>query len=104
MEKSFDLLFEFEQENRKAFYIHPSLGIPLRDLRKKFRLKSTYFSSRLEGNKIVLTGRGFGHGVGLCQEGAMNMAKLGYDYTQIARFYFHEVKIIDYYKNQFFDQ
>jgi stage II sporulation protein D len=89
-------LYNFEQHRRKAFYIHPSLGIPLRDLRSKFRLKSTYFSTRLEGDEVVIEGRGFGHGVGLCQEGAMNMAKAGYMFSQIAAFYFDGIRIIDY--------
>lgn len=99
-----DLLYNFTQEDRRAFYIHPSLGIPLRDLRKKFRLKSTYFSTRLEGDRVIISGRGFGHGVGLCQEGAMEMAKDGYDYTQIARYYFHNVQILDAKKNNYFKQ
>ena len=99
-----DLLYNFEQEDRKAFYIHPSLGIPLRDLRQKFKLKSTYFSTHLEGNRVVIEGRGFGHGVGLCQEGAMEMAKSGYDYTQIARFYFHDVSILDAKRYNYYQQ
>ncbi len=99
-----DLLFNFEQKQRKAFFIHPSLGIPLRDLRNHFKLKSTFFSSHLEGEYVVLNGRGFGHGVGLCQEGAMEMAKLGYDYRQIALFYFHNVRVVNYYKTMYFLQ
>ncbi len=96
--------YNFEQEQRKAFYIHPSIGIPLRDLRKEFRLKSTFFSSSLEGDYVILRGKGFGHGVGLCQEGAMGMANSGYNYDQIARFYFNGVRVLDYYKDVFFQQ
>jgi stage II sporulation protein D len=51
-------------------------------------LKSTFFNCRKEGDFIVLNGRGFGHGVGLCQEGAMNMSKHGYTYGQILNFYY----------------
>jgi stage II sporulation protein D len=40
------------------------------------------------GEEMVLHGRGFGHGVGLCQEGAMNMAKKGYSFDQILLFYY----------------
>lgn len=96
--------YNFVQDDRKAFYIHPSLGVPLRDLRQKFKLKSTYFSTILVGDEVVIKGRGFGHGVGLCQEGAMNMAKSGFTYEQIALFYFSNVSIIDYYRGQFFNQ
>lgn len=97
-------IYNFDQEDRKAFYIHPSLGVPLRDLRKEFKLKSTYFSTHLEGDEVVLSGRGFGHGVGLCQEGAMGMANAGYNYKQIALFYFNRIRVVDYYKRQFFEQ
>lgn len=85
--------YNFKQEQRKAFYIHPSLGIPLRDLRSEFGLKSTFFDVSLQGEEVLLKGKGFGHGVGLCQEGAMQMAKLGYHYSQIALFYFTGVKL-----------
>ncbi len=81
-------LYNFTQEDRMAFYISPVLGIPLRDLRLKFDLKSTYFSTHEEEGFVVLNGRGFGHGVGMCQEGAMKMATYGYTYKQISLYYF----------------
>lgn len=98
------MIYTFDQLERKAFYIHPSLGIPLRDLRTKFNLKSTFFSCHPEGDQVVIEGRGFGHGVGLCQEGAMKMAKYGYSYDQIARFYFPGIRIIHLGTTQFFEQ
>lgn len=99
-----DLAFDFNQKQRKAFYIHPSLGIPLRDLRSNFRLKSTFFNVSLEGEQVRIDGKGFGHGVGLCQEGAMIMAKKGYTYQQIAMFYFSGISIINYVNRDFFEQ
>lgn len=89
------LMYNFSPTERVAFYIHPSLGVPMRDLRKKFRLKSSYFSTRLKGDKVVLEGRGYGHGVGLCQEGAMKMARLGYSYVQIALYYFNGLRVVE---------
>jgi stage II sporulation protein D len=97
-------LYSFKQEVRKAFYLTPALGIPLRDIRSKFGLKSTFFSTHLEGEEVVVEGRGYGHGVGLCQEGAMKMSRLGYDYKQIAKFYFPGAKVIDLPENDFFKQ
>jgi len=96
------LIYSFKQKQRLAFYQIPQLGIPLRDLRKKFRLKSTWFDVYLEGDYIVLKGHGFGHGVGLCQEGAMGMAKQGYSYDKILKFYFSNVHLINYYKWKYF--
>jgi stage II sporulation protein D len=87
------MLYTFTQDQRKAFYIHPCLGIPLRDLRTEFNLKSTFFSTHPEGTDVVIEGRGFGHGVGLCQEGAMNMAQKGYSYRQIGLYYFTGLQI-----------
>jgi SpoIID/LytB domain protein len=38
---------------------------------------------------FTFTGAGFGHGVGLCQTGAMGMAQAGYKYGDILRHYYH---------------
>jgi stage II sporulation protein D len=93
---SYSLAVNFAQDERKAFYINPFYGIPLRDIREAFNLKSTYFDCKKEGEFLVLNGRGFGHGVGLCQEGAMNMAKKAINYEQILNFYFPERKLMKY--------
>jgi stage II sporulation protein D len=97
-------MYSFKQESRLGFYVHPSLGIPLRDLRQKFRLKSTFFDVSLQGSSVVLNGRGFGHGIGLCQEGAMSMATIGYKYKQIGLFYFSGIRIMDYNNLLFFKE
>jgi len=99
-----DLIYTFDQPYRKAFYISPHLGIPLRDLRYKFNLKSTFFSCYPEGNYVVLKGRGFGHGVGLCQEGAMGMANKGLSYRQILAFYYEGIQFRQYFVQAFFKQ
>lgn len=98
------MIFTFNQPDRYAFYQYPWLGIPLRDIREEFKLKSTFFNCYPEGTDVVLRGRGFGHGVGLCQEGAMKMAKYKYSYLQIALYYFPGVRIINYNDQQYFNQ
>lgn len=98
------LIYSFNQPDRCAFYVHPALGIPLRDIREKFGLKSTFFNCYPEGTDVVLRGRGYGHGVGLCQEGAMRMAKFGYNYLQIALYYFPGVFFVNYKTDAFFKQ
>ena len=97
-------IYHFSQDKRKAFYIAPQLGIPLRDLRKKFKLKSTWFNTESSGDYIVLKGKGFGHGVGLCQEGAMGMARHNYTCEQILNFYFTDVQLFDYFHWLFLKQ
>ena len=98
------LIFTFTQTQRLAFFQNPALGIPLRDLREEFDLKSTYFNCYPEGSDVVIRGRGFGHGVGLCQEGAMKMAKYGYNYLQIAQYYFPNVFFKNISNESFFKQ
>ena len=80
------------------------MGIPLRDIRFHFKLKSTYFSCFPDGEMVVLKGRGFGHGVGMCQEGAMSMANKGFDYKKIIRHYFDGVEFITRPLDLFFNQ
>ena len=44
---------------------------------------------------MVFKGKGFGHGVGLSQEGAMKMIDLGYGFLEVLRFYYTDVHLID---------
>lgn len=57
-------------------------------------LKSSAFDVKWpDDNHLVLEGRGWGHGVGLCQIGAAVMAVKGYDYNQILKHYYPGTKI-----------
>ena len=85
----------FYQKSRAAVYSAGSISIPLTRIRSELNLKSTFFSVVPEGNDVVLMGKGYGHGVGLCQEGAMMMASKGFSYKQIIQFYFSGVIISD---------
>ena len=69
--------------------------MPLKNVRTDFQLKSTYFSLQTVGDTLVFSGRGFGHGIGMCQEGAMRMAKAGYNYKEVLDFYYKNVHLID---------
>ncbi|MBS1124319.1 MAG: SpoIID/LytB domain protein, partial [Deltaproteobacteria bacterium] len=46
-------------------------------------LKSTLFKVEREGDTFVFHGAGFGHGVGMCQTGAIGMARRGFTAGQI---------------------
>ncbi len=54
---------------------------------------SNYFQIMDKGRKVILRGTGNGHGVGLCQYGAYELARRGYNYKQILAHYFPEHKI-----------
>lgn len=83
-----------QPKKRAKFYGTESLNINLRTIREDWKLKSTYFSVNYVGDKVILKGKGFGHGVGLSQEGAMIMAKKGHPYTEILHFYYAGIHII----------
>lgn len=95
--------FYFKQSTRKKFYdVNNSCHIPLKDMRVLMELKSTYFNTSYRNGSITLNGRGFGHGVGLCQDGAIRMSKLGYSYKSILHFYYQNVSIVHADKLDFF--
>ncbi len=51
-------------------------------------LYSSAFVVERDNNDFILSGAGWGHGVGLCQIGAAVMAQRGYDYTHILHHYY----------------
>ena len=51
-------------------------------------LKSSAFDAEISGGRVVIRGRGWGHGVGLCQIGAAAMADKGFDHRQILSHYY----------------
>ncbi|MBC7412735.1 MAG: SpoIID/LytB domain-containing protein [Bacteroidia bacterium] len=88
------LLGAYTQETRKVYYSN-SPAILLKNIRTDFKLKSTLFDVSNDGVNVYVRGHGYGHGVGLCQEGAINMAKQGIDYKTVLNFYFLNIAIID---------
>ena len=61
------------------------------DFRKKIGntiVKSTLFDVNVAANKVTVNGKGYGHGVGMSQYGAVEMAKKGNNYKDIIDFYF----------------
>ena len=61
-------------------------------------LRSTLFNIFLQDdNEVLIKGKGYGHGVGLCQWGAIGQSRKGLDYQSILNHYFHGTKIINYY-------
>jgi len=88
-------LLNYSQKNRVTEYKAGDFTMPLKQIRDDFSLRSTFFSVAVEGDSAVFTGRGYGHGVGLCQEGAISMALKGFSYRQIIGFYYPGVKIAD---------
>lgn len=58
------------------------------------RMRSLSLSSMYVGAEgLVMSGKGFGHGVGMCQWGARKMAQEGKNTEEIIKFYFKDVNI-----------
>ena len=94
--------FNFKQDSRKPYLEVNNIRIALKNVRSDLQLKSTFFSIVPQGDTLLFKGKGFGHGVGMCQEGAMRMAKMGYNYNQVINFYYQNIQLIDLHKLNFF--
>lgn len=62
--------------------------------RKLFDLRSTDFEIKFNDQEVIITTRGYGHGVGMSQWGANEMAKMGYEYKDILKYYYKDVEIM----------
>jgi len=56
-------------------------------------IRSTLFAMEQMGTRIKFYGRGWGHGVGMCQWGAKGMAEKRANYRQILQYYYPQTKI-----------
>ncbi len=71
-------------------------------IRSALRLREQLFviNKRYSGNQVTaytFTGRGWGHGVGMCQYGAFGLAKMGVKYDEIIKHYYTGVDVIKAY-------
>jgi stage II sporulation protein D len=88
--------FVYLQPGRNIFYTFKGIAIPLRKIRSDWNFRSAFFSIEYSGGQeLLFRGRGYGHGVGLCQEGAMEMARAGYNFMEILQFYYTNISITD---------
>ncbi len=70
--------------------------VPAEDLRAALgntQIPSVFFELEISDGEAVFSGRGRGHGVGLCQWGAEEMALRGYDYKAILSHYYPGTKL-----------
>jgi stage II sporulation protein D len=56
------------------------------------KLKSTYFSARQDKKILHISGRGWGHGVGMCQWGAKGRGEKGIKYDKILSHYYKDIQ------------
>jgi len=58
------------------------------------KIKSLYFEAKQTRNGLILNGHGWGHGVGMCQWGAKEMAGQGKNFYDILRFYYRGISVV----------
>lgn len=59
-------------------------------------IKSNNYAIEMKGYYIDFYGKGWGHGVGLCQWGAHAMAQRGYRFEDILKYYYPGARIVHY--------
>lgn len=65
------------------------------ELRRLFKLKSSKFHVFDSQSLLFIEGSGFGHGVGMCQDGAYYLSETGMDYHRILKHYYQGVDILN---------
>ena len=82
---------EFRGDEIRSILRRPSQGNPA--------LRSTLFNLKVQRDgrgrmqHIIIEGGGFGHGIGLCQTGAIGMADRGYRFDQILTHYYRGINL-----------
>lgn len=77
---------------KRTFIIGKELEIR-RTLSETHLLSSNFEVEKVASSSFILHGRGWGHGVGLCQIGAAVMGEKGYPYDEILLFYYKNATI-----------
>lgn len=88
--------FTMKMEHRVKYLKIGKDSLKTTEIRKDWGLKSAFFDIVDHNNYIKFFGRGFGHGVGLCQEGAIRMAKEGFNFREILNYYYTDIKILPF--------
>ena len=75
--------------------VNKSIVLEKDNIRRVFSfIPSNLFTiNKISDNLWLLRGGGFGHGVGLSQSGAIEMAELGFSYEQILNHYYRDAKL-----------
>ncbi len=82
-----------------VFHSEGILNVKATDLRKMLgwnRLPSTNFTLSSDNGNYIFDGKGYGHGVGLCQWSALEMSREGMTYKQILEYFYPGTKLEKY--------
>jgi len=62
------------------------------DFRHKLGLKSTNIEITENNREVIIESKGYGHGVGMSQYGALELARQGYKYDEILKYYYQGIE------------
>lgn len=91
-----DTLVEVISRDPSGRVLQVQIGDSLYDgvtLRTILGLRSADFDLEVQNGNLVVTTRGYGHGVGMSQYGAAGMAREGYSFIDILKYYYTGVSI-----------
>ncbi len=91
-----DEILYVEQMKRKKYFVLDGDSIRMTKIREDWNFRSAFFDMFPDGDSVLVWGKGYGHGVGMSQEGAMKMARDGFSYEDILQFYFYQIRLMDY--------
>lgn len=73
-------------------------GKDFRDIMGPNVLMSNNYEITMKGYYVDIVGKGWGHGVGMCQWGALGMARQQFNYRQILAYYYPQSVLMDYHE------
>lgn len=88
-----DFLYIKDKQN-----IYPIKKTLLRRMLGREKMSGNYIQISKQGADIIINGEGNGHGVGMCQFGALHLAQGGRNYKEILNYYFPLMKIDNAYE------
>ena len=89
--------FEILEKNDSGRVIKVKVGNNIYsgvELRNLLNLRSTDFDLVIDNGNLIITTKGYGHGVGMSEYGANGMANSGYNYEQILKHYYQGIDIV----------
>lgn len=86
---------EYTESNRVKTIRVGNVNLSGVEMRTLLGLKSTNFTFKIDGENIIFSVIGYGHGVGMSQTGADSMAKSGSNYKEIVKHFYTGVEIVN---------
>ena len=86
---------EYTESNRVKTIRIGNINLSGVEIRNLIGLRSTNFTFKIDGENIVFSVIGYGHGVGMSQTGADSMAKNGSNYEEIVKHFYTGVEIVN---------